>query len=116
MTEKIYPYDAAEDLDSPAAIAEFMAGALETNDVAFIAHCIGIVARAQGMTKIAKEAGLSREQLYRSFGTQGNPMLKSTMAVMDALGVELTVRAKAIPKKKAAVQKVKGVAHVANLS
>jgi probable addiction module antidote protein len=112
MTEKLYPYDAAEDLDTPAAIAEFMSGAMQTNDVAFIAHCLGIVARAQGMTKIAKAAGLSREQLYRSFGGHGNPMLKSTMAVMDALGVELTVRPKAsaAPNKKAAKPKAKELA------
>ena len=92
MTEKLTPYDPAEDLSSDQAIADFMAGAFETNDPGFIAHALGVVARAKGMTLIAKQAGLSREQLYRSFSAEGNPTLRATLAVMKALGLELSAK------------------------
>ena len=50
------------------------------------------MARAKGMTQIARETGLSREQLYRSFSGDGNPTLKTTIAVMKALGMQLSAR------------------------
>jgi probable addiction module antidote protein len=92
MTEKLTTYDPAEDLASDEAMAAFMAEAFETNDVAYIAHALGVVARAKGMTQIAGQTGLSREQLYRSFSETGNPTLKTTMAVMKALGIVLTTK------------------------
>jgi probable addiction module antidote protein len=92
MVEKLTIYDPAEDLISDAAIATFMAEAFATEDAGYIAHALGVVARAKGMTQIAKETGLSREQLYRSFSENGNPTLKTTIAVMKALGVELTAK------------------------
>lgn len=73
-------------------IAEFMSDALETGDAAYIAKAMGVVARAKGMTELARETGLSREQLYRSFSEHGNPTLKTLLAVMNALGIEMTVR------------------------
>jgi probable addiction module antidote protein len=91
--EKLTNYDPAEDLGSDEAIAVFMAEALQTNDVAYIAHAVGVVARAKGMAQIAEQTGLSREQLYRSFSERGNPTLKTTLAVMSALGVTLTAKA-----------------------
>jgi probable addiction module antidote protein len=92
MAEKLTSYDPAEDLTSDAAIATFMAEAFATEDASYIAHALGVVARAKGMTQIANETGLSREQLYRSFSENGNPTLKTTIAVMKALGVELTAK------------------------
>lgn len=92
MAEKLSSYDPAEDLTSDEGIADFMASAFETNDSAYVAHALGVVARAKGMTQIANETGLSREQLYRSFSAKGNPTLKTTLAVMKALGVELSAR------------------------
>src|SRR5574337_1460875 len=67
--------------------------AFETGDAGYIAHALGIVARAKGMTQIARSTGLSREQLYRSFSEAGNPTLKTTLAVMKALGIDLTAKA-----------------------
>ena len=90
MGEKLSTYDPAEDLASDEAVAIFMAEAFHTNDVAYIAHALGVVARARGMTQIASQTGLSREQLYRSFSESGNPTLKTTLAVMKALRIELT--------------------------
>ncbi|BAU58051.1 putative addiction module antidote protein [Halorhodospira halochloris] len=92
MSDKIYDYDPAAALESDEAIAVFLADALETGDAAHIAKAIGVVARARGMTELARETGLSREQLYRSFSEQGNPTLKNMLAVMRALGVDLTAR------------------------
>jgi probable addiction module antidote protein len=92
MAEKLTTYDPAEDLSSDAAIATFMAEAFATEDAGYIAHALGVVARAKGMSQIANETGLSREQLYRSFSANGNPTLKTTMAVMKALGIELTAK------------------------
>lgn len=92
MTNKLTAYDPAEDLNSEEAMALFMAEAFRTNDAAYIAHALGVIARAKGMTQIANQTGLSREQLYRSFSENGNPTLKTTLAVMKALGVELTAK------------------------
>lgn len=92
MVERLTVYDPAEDLKSDKAIAVFMAEAFETNDVRYISHALGVVARAKGMAQIASQTGLSREQLYRSFSKKGNPTLKTTLAVMRALGIELTAK------------------------
>lgn len=92
MSDQIYDYDPAAALENEAAIAVFLADALETGDATYIAKALGVVARAKGMTELARATGLSREQLYRSFSEQGNPTLKTMLSVMRALGVELTVR------------------------
>ncbi|WP_152227731.1 addiction module antidote protein [Pseudomonas sp. SCB32] len=92
MTETFTEFEPAEYLTNPEAIAEFMTDALETGDAAYIAKAMGVVARAKGMTELARETGLSREQLYRSFSEQGNPTLKTLLAVMKALGIEMTIR------------------------
>ena len=92
MNEPLYNYDPASALDSPEAISVFMADALETGDTSYIAKALGVVARAKGMTEIARETGLSREQLYRSFSERGNPTLKTMIAVMRAVGVDMTAK------------------------
>jgi len=92
MSEQFTPFDAAEYLESNEAIEVFMADAFETGNPSYIAHALGVVARAKGMSQIAKDTGLSREHLYRSFSEQGNPTLKTTLAVMQALGLEMTTR------------------------
>ncbi len=92
MAEKLTTYDPAAALVDDEEIAAFMADALETGDAAYIAKSLGIVARAKGMAQIAGATGLSREQLYRSFSEHGNPTLKTTLAVMKALGLDLTAK------------------------
>lgn len=74
-------------------IAAFMADAFETGDALYVAKALGVVARAKGMTEIARKTGLFREQLYRSFSENGNPTLKTTFAVMRALGIDMTAKA-----------------------
>jgi probable addiction module antidote protein len=90
--KKLTTFDPAEGLTSDEAIAAFMADAFESEDAGYIAHALGVVARAKGMSQIASDTGLSREQLYRSFSENGNPTLKTTIAVMKALGIELTAK------------------------
>jgi probable addiction module antidote protein len=90
--KKLTTFDPAESLTSGESIAAFMADAFESEDAGYIAHALGVVARAKGMSQIASETGLSREQLYRSFSENGNPTLKTTIAVMKALGIELTAK------------------------
>ncbi|WP_426154180.1 addiction module antidote protein [Pseudomonas sp. DC3000-4b1] len=92
MSEVLYDYDPAEALDGPEAIAIFLSDAFETGDAEYIAKALGVVARAKGMTELSRETGLSREQLYRSFSPQGNPTLKTLLAVTKALGVDMTAR------------------------
>lgn len=92
MAKKSTVFDPAEGLTSDDAIAAFMADAFESEDASYIAHALGVVARAKGMSQIATQTGLSREQLYRSFSASGNPTLKTTIAVMKALGIELTTK------------------------
>lgn len=92
MTDKLTTYDPAASLVNDEEAAFFMADALETGDAGYIANALGIIARAKGMSQIAAQTGLSREQLYRSFSESGNPTLKTTLVVMKALGLELTTK------------------------
>lgn len=92
MAEKLTTSDLALALVDGEELAVFMADAFETGDAGYIAHALGIVARAKGMAQIARDTGLSREQLYRSFSEAGNPTLRTTLAVMKALGIDLTAK------------------------
>jgi probable addiction module antidote protein len=87
---KTFPFDAAETLDSPEAIAEYLTAALESADASFIAKAIGTAARACGMSEIARKSGLSRENLYRSLNGETRTELDTVVRVMRALGVRLT--------------------------
>ena len=95
MTEKLHDYDPADALKSDDAVEAFLVDAFETGDAHYIAKALGVVARAKGMTNIARETGLAREQLYRSFSENGNPTLESTIAVMRAIGFEITGKRRA---------------------
>jgi probable addiction module antidote protein len=66
-------FDSTEFLDSDEAISAYLEEALETDDPAFIAQALGTIARARGMSQIAKQTGLSRESLYKSLSAEGNP-------------------------------------------
>ena len=85
---KTFPFDAAETLDSPEAIAEYLTAALESADASFIAKAIGTAARACGMSEIARKSGLSHENLVAQ---ETRTELDTVVRVMTALGVRLTV-------------------------
>jgi probable addiction module antidote protein len=90
---KTTPFDASEHLATEEAQARFLADAFEEGDPAYIAHAIGIVAKARGMTKIARDADVTREALYRALSSDGDPRLSTLMGVMRSLGLKLTVAA-----------------------
>ena len=92
MAEQIYNYDPVAVLDSAEAIKVFTVDAFEAGNSGYIAEALGVVARAKGMSQIANETGLTREQLYRSFSEKGNPNLKTTLVVMQALGLDMTAK------------------------
>ena len=92
MAETFSEFDAAEYLKTPEALAAFLTDALETGDAGYIAKALGVVARARGMTELARDTGLSREQLYRSFSEHGNPTLKTLLAVTRALGIDMAAK------------------------
>src|SRR4051794_14028549 len=85
------PFDAAEYLDTEEAVAEYLTDALESDDPAFIAHALGVVARARGMTRLAKEAGVGRESLYKSLSGTGNPEFATVLKVLHALKLKVSV-------------------------
>jgi probable addiction module antidote protein len=91
---KIRPYDSARYLDTPEAIAAYLTEALETEDSSFIASAVGTVARAKGMSDVARKAGLSRENLYRSLDGQTKPELDTIIRVLGAVGLTLSANPK----------------------
>jgi probable addiction module antidote protein len=89
------PYDVAEHLRTPEEMAAYLDAWLEEapDDVAGIARALGDIARAKGMTQVAREAGLSRESLYRALSADGNPSLATVLKVIRALGLRLHAEA-----------------------
>ena len=91
----IGPFDVAEYLDSPEDMAAYLDAWLTDapDDVAGISRALGDIARAKGMSQVARDAGLSRESLYRALSPTGNPSLLTVLKVTRALGVRLHVTA-----------------------
>ena len=89
------PYDVAEHLRTPEEMAAYLDAWLEEapDDAAGIAKALGDIARAKGMSQVAKDAGLSRESLYRALSADGNPSFATVLKVARALGVKLHAEA-----------------------
>jgi len=88
---KTRPFDPAKYLDNDEAIADYLTDALETGDPAFVSDALGVIARARGMSDIARTAGMSRESLYRALSADGNPKFETVLRVMHALGLQFSV-------------------------
>ncbi|MDO8932686.1 MAG: putative addiction module antidote protein [Rhodocyclaceae bacterium] len=88
-------WDSALHLKTDADMVAYIDACLEEagDDAAFIAHALGVVARAKGMTELAKETGLGRESLYKALSGEGNPSFATILKVMHALGVKLHAEA-----------------------
>jgi len=86
-----HPWDITRYLDSDEAIAAYLDAVLEEDDSAFLAAALGDVARAKGMTQIARETGLGRESLYKALSESGNPEFGTVLKVIRALGLKLHV-------------------------
>ena len=85
------PYDVAEHLRTPEEMAAYLDAWLDEapDDMGGIAQALGNIARAKGMAQVAKDAGLSRESLYRALSADGNPSFATVLKVARALGVKL---------------------------
>ncbi len=86
---KTLPWDAAEHLNSEEEIAAYLEAALEEGEPALVAAALGDIARARGMTELARETGLGRESLYKALSPTGNPEFATIMKVVEALGLRL---------------------------
>jgi probable addiction module antidote protein len=95
MTIELTHFDPAEYLTEPEDQAELLADAVATGDSHIVAKAIGIVARAHGMTELARETGIKRQQLYRALSDEGNPTLETMMKVLPALGLRMRIEAAA---------------------
>ena|SRR5436305_1563601 len=88
---KTVAYDVAEQLRTPEEMAAYLDAWFEEapDDAAGIARALGDIARARGMTQVARDAGLSRESLYKALSENGNPSFATVLKVARALGVRL---------------------------
>ena len=88
---KLRKWDSAEHLKSEEDIAAYLDACFEEagDDPAFIAHVLGVISRARGMTRLARETGLTREGLYKALSGEGNPSFATVLKVIHALGLRL---------------------------
>ncbi len=91
MAVKLKKWDSAEHLKTEEDIAEYWAACLEEagDDPAFITAALGPIARARGMTQLARDTGMTREGLYKALSPDGNPEFATVLKVIRALGLEL---------------------------
>lgn len=92
---ELRPFDPANYLETEEDILFYLEAAMEGNDAKHIASALGNIARSKGMSEIARKAGLGRQALYKALSEDGNPRLETLVAVLGALGLELTVQKRA---------------------
>jgi probable addiction module antidote protein len=90
MALETFPWDTAEFLESPEDIAGYLEAVFEEGDPALITHALGVIARAKGMTQIARKAGVTREALYKALTPDGDPRLSTFLGVIKALGMKVS--------------------------
>ncbi|MBK9163463.1 MAG: putative addiction module antidote protein [Acidobacteria bacterium] len=86
---KTTPWDPAEHLNSEEEMAAYLEAALEEGEPSLVAAALGDIARARGMTQLARDTGLGRESLYKALSPNGNPEFSTIMKVVQALGLKL---------------------------
>jgi probable addiction module antidote protein len=96
MLTKKAPYDVAEFLETPEEMTAYLEACIEeaNGNAAFIAKSLGDIARAKGMSQIARETGLSRESLYKTLSGVRGPSFDTVLKVISALGLKLSASAK----------------------
>jgi len=87
-------FDAADYLTDADSQTELLNDALATGNAAYIAGALGVIARARGMSEVAKQAGVTREALYKSLSEDGDPRLTTLMGVAKALGLTFVAQVK----------------------
>jgi probable addiction module antidote protein len=88
-TVKLLKFDAAKYLNHPETIAVYLSEALETGDSDYICHALDTIARAKGMTKVAKQTGLGRESLYKALSGKAKPEFDTVRKVIQSFGLKL---------------------------
>ncbi len=91
MTLQPHPFDAAEFLDSPETVSAYLDAALADGDPALFAAALGDIAKARGMSDIARKAGVTREALYKALSEKGDPGMSTLFGVIKALGLKVKV-------------------------
>lgn len=86
-------WDVAEHLETEEDMVAYLDAALEDGDPGVIVAALGDIARAKGMTQVARNAGLGRESLYKALSPNGNPEFSTVLKVVQALGLQLRVQA-----------------------
>lgn len=86
---KTLPWDAAEHLNTEEEMATYLEAALEQGESSLVAAALGDIARARGMTQLARDTRLGRESLYKALSPNGNPEFSTVMKVVHALGLRL---------------------------
>lgn len=96
METKTAPYDVAEFLETPEEMAAYLEACIQESDwdAAFIAKALVDIARAKGMTQVARESGLSRESLYKALSGDRSPSFDPILKVISALGLQLSASVK----------------------
>jgi probable addiction module antidote protein len=92
METKTAPYDIAEFLETPEEMAAYLEACIQESDgdAVFIAKALGDIARAKGMTQVARDSGLSRESLYKALSGERSPSFDTILKVVSALGLKLS--------------------------
>jgi probable addiction module antidote protein len=93
MATETIPYDTAASLTTREEIAAYLEAVFEDGDPALITHALGVIARAEGMTEVARLAGVTRASLYKSLSADGHPDFETVLKVVRALGLKMTVAA-----------------------
>ena len=92
MAAKTKLFDASEYLDTEDAQSEYLSVVMEDGDLDEIKHALGVVARARGMTAIARDAGVTREALYKALSDKGDPKFSTLLGVVKALGMKFELK------------------------
>ena len=99
------PFDVSEYLDSDEKISAYLSAVLEDNDIGLLIQAIGHVAKAKGMAVIAKESGLGRESLYKSFCENAQPRFDTVIRVLHAMNIDFKFESKTIASKPSRISK-----------
>ena len=89
QVEKLLPFDMVALLDSDEMISEYLSQVLEDGDSDELIRALGYIAKAKGMTKVAKDSGLGRESLYKALSEGAKPRFDTVFKVIKALGIKL---------------------------
>jgi probable addiction module antidote protein len=91
MAIELTNFDVAQYLASAEDQAALLEDAISSGDAGYVAHALGIIARARGMTQLERDTGMKRQALYRALSKEGNPTLETVLKLLPALGLKLHI-------------------------